>query len=96
MDLCVYIEITVKSFDKYHKYTIGNDLRAYAKELLFLIHRANMHEEKIDKQVASNNYWSSSPNVSNDSNAWNVNFNSGNTNNNNKLNKNYVRCVRGR
>ena len=51
---------------------------------------------KIDKQVASNNYWSSSENVSNSSKAWNVNFNSGNTNSNNKSNKNYVRCVRGR
>jgi len=51
---------------------------------------------KIDNQVTSNNYWSSSQNVSDSSNAWNVNFNNGNTNNNNKSNKNYVRCVRGR
>ncbi len=51
---------------------------------------------KIDNQITSNNYWSSSPNVSDSSNAWKVNFNNGNTNNNNKSNKGYVRCVRGR
>jgi hypothetical protein len=28
-------------------------------------------------------------------NAWNVNFNDGNVNNNDKSNNNYVRCVRG-
>ena len=33
-------------------------------------------------------------NVSNPSNAWNVNFNNGNDNNNDKTNSNYVRCVR--
>jgi len=32
----------------------------------------------------------------NSSKAWNVNFNNGNDNYNNKSNKNYVRCVRGR
>ncbi|MBL0707903.1 MAG: DUF1566 domain-containing protein [Sulfurimonas sp.] len=50
---------------------------------------------KIENQIASSNYWSSSANVSDSSNAWIVNFNSGNTNNNNKSNKYYVRCVRG-
>lgn len=42
----------------------------------------------------SNNYWSSSTNVNNPDNAWNVNFNNGNVNANNKSNNNYVRCVR--
>ena len=51
MEFCVYIETIVKSFDKYHKYTIGNDLREYSKELLFLIHRANIHEQKRDKLI---------------------------------------------
>lgn len=44
---------------------------------------------------ASSNYWSSTSNVSNPNNAWNVNFNNGNDNWNNKDNDNYVRCVRG-
>ncbi len=44
----------------------------------------------------SNNYWTSTTYASNPTNAWNVNFNDGNTNNNNKTNANYVRCVRGK
>ena len=48
------------------------------------------------KNIASNNYWSSSPDVSGSSNAWEVIFNDGYTNYNDKSNKGYVRCVRGR
>ncbi len=48
---------------------------------------------KVDNLISSN-YWSSSPNVSNSNNAWNVNFKNGNSNNNNKTNNNYVRCAR--
>lgn len=44
--------------------------------------------------ITADNYWSSSPNVSDSSNAWNVNFNNGNDNWNNKSNSNLVRCVR--
>lgn len=47
-----------------------------------------------EKNLTSNNYWSSTTNANNTSNAWNVNFNNGNTNNNNKTNTNNVRCVR--
>jgi hypothetical protein len=46
--------------------------------------------------VAANNYWSSSTNLNNATNAWNVNFNNGNLNNNHKTNNNRVRCVRGK
>jgi len=49
MDLCVYVEMIVKSFDKYHKYSIGNDLREFSKQVLFLIHRANISEDKKEK-----------------------------------------------
>jgi len=28
LDLCVYIETIVQGFERYHKYTIGEDLRA--------------------------------------------------------------------
>ncbi len=51
---------------------------------------------KVDHLSTSDNYWSSSVYVSNSKNAWIVNFKNGNTNNNNKTNENYVRCVRGR
>ena len=45
--------------------------------------------------VQTNNYWSSTTNANNTSNAWNVNLNNGNVNNNNKTNNNYVWPVRG-
>jgi hypothetical protein len=41
-------------------------------------------------------YWSASPNVNNDSYAWFVGFDGGDTYNRTKTSKNYVRCVRGR
>jgi hypothetical protein len=46
MNLVVYIETIVKEFDKYHKYTIGEDLRTYSKKMLFLIQRANMSQHR--------------------------------------------------
>ncbi len=48
------------------------------------------------KSVTSNGYWSSSPNVSDSSNAWKVYFYFGGTGYYNKSDKGYVRCVRGR
>ena len=39
--------------------------------------------------------WSASPYAGNVSNAWNVNFNNGNDNINNKTNNHHVRLVRG-
>ena len=38
LDLCVYIEIIVKTFEKYNKYIIGEYLRTKSKEILFLIY----------------------------------------------------------
>lgn len=49
LDFCVYIETIVKSFGKYEKYTIGEDLRNYSKEILFLVHKANISQEKKKK-----------------------------------------------
>jgi hypothetical protein len=45
--------------------------------------------------VQSNNYWSSSTYAGNTTNAWIVNLNDGNVNNNDKTNTNYVWPVRG-
>ncbi|MCK9532717.1 MAG: DUF1566 domain-containing protein [Gammaproteobacteria bacterium] len=39
-------------------------------------------------------FWSSSPSANNSDNAWNVNFDTGNVNANNKNNTNRVRLVR--
>ena len=44
-------------------------------------------------QVCRLEFWSASPNVGNSTNAWNVNFNNGNANNN-RNNAYYVRLVR--
>jgi hypothetical protein len=45
--------------------------------------------------VQSNNYWSSTTNANDTSNAWIVNLNDGNVNNDDKTNTNYVWPVRG-
>ena len=44
---------------------------------------------------SSSNFWSGSPNANNSDNAWNVNFNNGNANIDNRNNNNAVRLVRG-
>ena len=49
MNLAVYIETIVKSFEKYHKYTIGVNLRERTQKMLFLISQANMAQDKILK-----------------------------------------------
>jgi hypothetical protein len=41
-----------------------------------------------------NNFWSSTEKSWDSTNAWNVNLNNGNTNNNTKVTLYYVRCVR--
>jgi len=49
MNLAVYIETIVKSFDRYHKYTIGVHLRERSQKILFLISQANMAKDKTKK-----------------------------------------------
>jgi len=52
-------------------------------------------EKWTDFYVQSNNYWSGTTNADNADNAWNVNMNNGNVNNDDKTNTNYVWPVRG-
>ncbi len=59
----------------------------------FLCSGSLIRKKKKDK--IANNYWSSTTYAPNTTNAWNVNFNNGNVNNNNKTNPYYVRCVSG-
>jgi len=49
LDFCVYLETIVKGFGKYEKYTIGEDLRNFSKEILFLVHKANIVYDKKEK-----------------------------------------------
>lgn len=55
LDLVVYLETIVKGFDKYHKYTLGEELRSSSRALLFLIQRANMSEERYGELLALRN-----------------------------------------
>lgn len=43
-DLTVYIETVVRSFSRYHKYTLGTELRNLSREVLRLIRAANNSE----------------------------------------------------
>jgi len=47
LSLAVYMETIVRGFEKYHKYTMGVDLRVKSKALLFDISRANLSANKV-------------------------------------------------
>lgn len=47
MDLTVYIEQVVRNFSRYHKYTLGSDLRQQSRELVTVIIRANSRPDKL-------------------------------------------------
>jgi len=60
-----------------------------------LLHDGRGARKWADGRAVSDGYWSSSTNVNNPDNAWNVNFNDGNVNNNDdKDNQDFVRAVR--
>jgi hypothetical protein len=46
LDLAIYIETIVRSFSRYHKYTVGSDLRNLSKRILVLVARANSKDER--------------------------------------------------
>jgi len=48
MALAVYMEQIVKGFSKYHKYTMGQDLRLQSKKLIFLVSHANNSRDKTE------------------------------------------------
>jgi len=45
-DLCLYLEQVVRNFSRYHKYSLGGDLRDGARRVLRLIVRANARHDK--------------------------------------------------
>ena len=47
LSLAVYMEQIVRGFEKYHKYTMGVELREKSKTLLFAINRVNMSDDKV-------------------------------------------------
>ena len=46
LDLAVYFEKSVKNFSRYHKYTVGTELRNSSREILKLIIKANSMRDK--------------------------------------------------
>ncbi len=42
LDLAVYIETVVVGFSRYHKYTVGTDLRNLSRRIVVLVARANL------------------------------------------------------
>ena len=48
MDLCVYLENTVRNFSRYNKYTLGTELRDLSRSILLLIIKANSVRDKVD------------------------------------------------
>lgn len=49
IDLVVYFETIVRGFSRYHKYTIGTELRNLSYAILFLISEANIKIDRVDK-----------------------------------------------
>jgi len=46
LDLTIYLDSIVKNQDRYHRYTIGSDLREYSKQILFFVSKANRARDK--------------------------------------------------
>jgi hypothetical protein len=46
-DLCLHLEQVVRGFSRYHKYTLGADLREGARRVLKLIVRAKARRDKV-------------------------------------------------
>jgi hypothetical protein len=47
MDLTIYFEKIVRNFTRYHKYTLGSELREKSREIVALIIKANSTVEKL-------------------------------------------------
>ncbi len=47
MDLTIYFEKIIRNFTRYHKYTLGSELREKSREIVGLIIKANSTVEKL-------------------------------------------------
>ncbi len=52
LDLAVYLEKAVSGFSRYHKYSLGADLRKIARHNITLIVRANSETERLATLLA--------------------------------------------
>lgn len=48
LEVAIHFENVVRGFDKYHKYTVGADLRNLSRRILTLVAKANIKEERKD------------------------------------------------
>ena len=48
MDFAIYLETVVRGFSRYHKYTIGSELRELSREIVRRIIAANSREDKLE------------------------------------------------
>ena len=48
MDVAVHFERVVAGFSRYHKYTLGSELRNASREVVGLIIRANSERDKTE------------------------------------------------
>ncbi len=46
-DLTLYFEKIVRNFSRYHKYSVGAEMRELSREVLRLIRRANNAQDKV-------------------------------------------------
>jgi hypothetical protein len=60
-DLCLSLEQVVRSFSRYHKYTLGTDLRDGARLVLKLVVRANTRRDKAPVRSTRRRFTRSSP-----------------------------------
>ena len=51
MDVAVHFEKVVAGFSRYHKYTLGSELRNKSREIVAQIIRANAERDKAPKLV---------------------------------------------
>lgn len=47
LDLAVYLEKAVSGFSRYHKYSLGADLRRLARQNITLIVQSNSEQERL-------------------------------------------------
>jgi hypothetical protein len=52
LDVAVHFEKVVAGFSRYHKYTLGSELRAKSREVVTLIVKANASRDKAPHLVA--------------------------------------------
>ena len=51
MDLAIYVEKIVRNFSRYHKYTLGSELREKSREVVGAIIATNSRVEKLPHLV---------------------------------------------